>query len=175
MADSYANKQWLKVEDCDGDRNFEESDGDSVGSNSPRGLRDSVFSQGSIRHSLSIAQAFDDNQLPDGANLTSHGTGRVLSFNNVPKRKTRAEHSAEIRLAKEIRRKNTWCCQCKICWITALVLIAWSLYFNYVIRMNIYQDQVNQISHFINLKAELHCKYFKWIRTGDDGEGNSMY
>jgi ClpP class serine protease len=90
--------------------------------------------------------------IPDGVTVkTCNNSGRILSFSKAPaKRKSRAEVRADLRKAKELRRKMTWCCKCKMCWITFLFCLGFMIYYNYFIRIELYQNRVNLISQYVN-------------------------
>ena len=96
---------------------------------------------------------FNSPNILSGTKVTAHSSGRVMSFTAPPIRKTRADREAEHKLKKEARRKQTWCCKCKMCWITFLVLSIFMIYYNYVIRMQIYQNRMVFIGKEINKQS----------------------
>ena len=79
-------------------------------------------------------------EIPDGVTVrTDNNTGRILSYSKpAPKLKSRAQVRTDLRKQKEIRRQNTWCCKCKMCWITALILGGFMIYYNVYLRVLLY-------------------------------------
>ena len=59
-----------------------------------------------------------------------------------------------------------------MCWTTCIFLAIFSFVWNYIIRIEIYQNQANDISKVIEKFADENCQFAKWITAPLDGGDN---